>query len=131
MADLNSGYAYIEDLKLYGPPNKVLAQILVGNQMYNLVAEYVLKVAIHFTTKEARSPYRDRTRQYRRGGHTPGQQVRNMDYDVAMGNDRWIGQITLREDYSGADQYGRKKYARYRGSQSLRESLHAVLPHQP
>lgn len=131
MAELSTGFAYIDKIDLYGPPNKVLAQILVSPRMHSIVAGYVMRVGIHFVTKESGKPYRDRGRQYRRGGHTPGQQIRNMNAAVVMGNDRWVGQITLTEDYSAADQYGRKKYARYRGDQSLRESLHAVLPHRP
>lgn len=134
MADLNSGFAYIDEVKLYGPPNPALAAILVGTRLRSIVGSYTLMVAGQYMVRQGAMPYRDRGRQHRAGGHRPGQSVENIEAGVDIGGfkkDRWVGQITIGVEYSGASEYGRKKYARYRGNSNLRESLGAVLPTTP
>lgn len=122
MADLNNGYAYLEDIKLYGPPNRVLAEILIGPLMYNIVADYTAKVVSNVVTQYGKS-----------GGS--GTSVETMEATVDIGNsfkrDRWAGQITITTEYAQATQYGRHQYAPYAGKQYLTKALYGVLPHRP
>lgn len=130
---------YLEDprngrpgLWQYGPPNKAYAAILVGQRMYNIVADYTLQVGVSFVTRQAAETYRDPGRQHRAGGHRPGQIMQSVDVDVDLdGNDRWVGQVTVGVVYAASEFYGRKKYAQYKGNNNLREALNSVLPHQP
>lgn len=130
----NQGYAVLEDIELYGPPNRVLAQILVGPRMYGIVAEYTARVLANYVTRQAAQPYKDTKRRKYKGGHLPGQLLESVEMQVDVGGykrDRWVGQITVGVQYAGATEYGRKKYAEYPGNKNLRDALTGVLPHNP
>lgn len=131
---LSAGYAYLEDIHLYGPPNEVLAEILIGPRMYSIVASYTAKVLSNYITRQGAEPYKDLKRQYRAGGHPPGQLLESVEAKIDIGgfkHDRWTGQISVGVVYGGAEEYGRKKYAEYAGNKNLRQALHGVLPHEP
>jgi hypothetical protein len=134
MAGLSTGWAYLEDIELYGPPNKALAQILLGPGMYAIVAGYTAKVVSNYVTRQSGERYKDPKRQYRAGGHPPGATLQSLEASVEIGgfrNDRWTGQISVGVVYAGAGEYGRKKYAPYAGTANLRQALHGVLPNSP
>lgn len=121
MADLNNGYAYLEDIELYGPPNVALAEILIGPRMYGIVAEYIAKVLSHYVTVQ--------------GAHSKSfALMESVEAKIDIGGykrDRWVGQISVGVEYALATEYGRHAYAPYAGNKNLRSSLYAVLPHHP
>jgi len=134
MADLSNGYAYLEDIELYGPPNRVLAEILKGPRLYGIVAEYTAKVLANYVARQGGQPYKDLKRQRYQGGHTPGQLLESVEAQIDIGGfkrDRWVGQISVGVVYGGATEFGRKKYADYKGNRNLRQALHGVLPNNP
>lgn len=131
MAGLNVGYAYLEDIELYGPPNAALAEILIGAKMYAIVAEYTAKVLGNYVTRQSSSVKSTRHRKYRPAGQST---LESLEMTVDIGGfkkDRWTGQITVGVEYALASEYGRKKYAPYAGNKNLREALYGVLPHRP
>ena len=124
-----------EDLHLYGPPNEALAKILLSPRMQSIVAQRLAKVLSVFLTLQAAEPYQDPGRQYRQGGHPPGQLMEQTTASVDIGparpglvSDRWIGQITVGVVYAGAEFYGRHAYAEYAGNRNLQQALRAVFP---
>jgi hypothetical protein len=130
-----SSYLTFEDLTLYGPPNPALAKILRSAQMQQIVADRVRKVLSVFLAMQAAEPYQDPGRQFRQGGHPPGQLMDQTSASVDIGSaapgltpDRWVGQITVGVVYAGAEFYGRHSYAQYAGNRNLQQALRAVFP---
>jgi hypothetical protein len=124
-----------EDIKLYGPPNPALANILLSAKMQSIVAKNVAKVLTIFLNLQAAEPYQDPGRQFRAGGHPPGQLMAQTSASVDVGSvfpgmpaDRWVGQITVGVAYAGAEFYGRHAYAEYAGNRNLQQALRAVFP---
>lgn len=124
-----------EDLQLYGPPNPALQNILLGARMQRIVAKNVAKVLSVFLSLQAAEPYQDPGRQFREGGHPPGQLMEQTTASVDVGSaapglpaDRWVGQITVGVVYAGAEFYGRKAYHQYAGNRNLQQALRAVFP---
>jgi hypothetical protein len=124
---------FLEDIKFFGTrkTNPALAQILMSGRTQAVVADYTLRVLSHFVTRQGAQEYKDWGRQFRAGGHRPGQLLEQTSTTVDVGgadNDRWVGQITIGVVYGAATMSGRKAYAQYPGNKNLQEALHAVLP---
>jgi hypothetical protein len=128
-----------EDLQFYGPPNPAFANILLSPRMQAIVATNLAKVLASFLVKQKQSqtPYKDRGRAGRAGGHPPGQLMEETRAEVHVGSaapglaaDRWVGQITIGVVYAGASTYGRKAYAQYSGTYNLQQALNGVFPAQ-
>lgn len=124
-----------EDINLYGPPNPALQNILLSGKMQTIVAKHVARVLSVFLTMQAAEPYQDPKRQFRAGGHPPGQLMQQTTASVDIGSaapglpaDRWTGQITVGVVYAGAEFYGRNAYAEYAGNRNLQAALRAVFP---
>ena len=124
-----------EDIELYPYPNPALANILLGSRMQAIVATNLAKVLSVFLALQAAEPYKDPGRQYRAGGHPPGQLMAQTTASVDIGSaapgmphDRWTGQITVGVEYAGAEFYGRHAYAEYAGNRNLQQALRAVFP---
>lgn len=130
-----NSYLSFEDIRLYGPPNKALANILLSPGMQGIVADRLARVLSVFLSLQAAQPYKDLTRQYRSGGHPPGQLMQETTASVDIGSaapglaaDRWTGQITVGVGYAGAEFYGRHSYNPYPGNRNLQQALRAVFP---
>lgn len=132
---VSSNYLTFEDIELYPYPNPALANILLGAPMQAIVAKNLAKVLTVFLNLQASEIYRDPNRQYRAGGHPPGQLMAQTTASVDIGAafpgkaaDRWTGQITVGVEYAGAEFYGRHAYAQYAGNRNLQQALRAVFP---
>lgn len=124
-----------EDIHIFPYPNPALANILLSTKMQAIVAKNVAKVLTVFLNLQAAEVYQDPKRQYRAGGHPPGQLMAQTTASVDIGSpapgapaDRWTGQITVGVEYAGAEFYGRHAYAQYRGNRNLQQALRAVFP---
>jgi hypothetical protein len=124
-----------EDINIFPYPNPALANILLGSRMQAIVATNLAKVLTVFLSLQASEVYRDPKRQFRSGGHPPGQLMAQTSASVDIGAafpgktaDRWTGQITVGVEYAGAEFYGRHSYAQYAGNRNLQQALRAVFP---
>lgn len=132
---VSSNYLTFEDIELYPYPNPALANILLGSRMQSIIAQGIAKILTVFLNLQAAEVYQDPKRQYRAGGHPPGQLMAQTTASVDVGSaapgkpaDRWTGQITVGVEYAGAEFYGRHAYAEYAGNRNLQQALHAVFP---
>ena len=122
MARSNTSTHTLVDIKIYGPPNPVLAEILLSERMNTIVAEYTAKVATAYTQ--------------RLGKRSSGPLLNTIRAETFVGgykHDRRVGQVSVGSPslpYSAADEFGRNKYAQYDGSHDLRDSLYSVLPYK-
>lgn len=113
----------------YPNPNPALTQILVGERLQAVTAEYTAKVGFSYIAKlQARSHTDDRH---------PSFMESQVDANVFIGgyeDDRWVGEIRVGVDYALADEFGRHRPAEgqhgstYEGHGDLRESLYENLP---
>jgi hypothetical protein len=110
-------------MKWYGAwgKNPALTAILLGPRMYAIVGDYTARVIANYIVRQ--------------NPHTiSGDLIESVEGSVGIGGfmgDRWVGQVTVGVVYAGATEYGRKKYAQYRGNENLRAALHAVLKYEP
>jgi hypothetical protein len=128
-------FLVFEDIDLYPYPNPALANILLSARMQGIIAKGIAKILTVFLNIQAAEVYRDPKRQFRAGGHPPGQLMAQTTASVDVGSaapgkpaDRWTGQITVGVEYAGAEFYGRKAYAQYAGNRNLQQALRAVFP---
>lgn len=113
----------------YAKPNPALSEILLGERVQGLTAEWTAKVGFSYIAKlQARTKTDDRH---------PGLLESTVDANVFVGgyeNDRWVGEITVGADYALADEFGRHMPAAgqhgstYEGHGDLRASLYENLP---
>jgi hypothetical protein len=113
------------DIKLYGPPNKALGDILMGDRVAAIVGDYTKKVAATYSTMMGSRSQSGNLASTIRAGISPNDGYKG---------DRWIGEVTVGSSqfpYGASDEYGRKKQAPYRGSADLENSLRMVLRERP
>lgn len=117
---------YLEDIKLYGPPNPALSEILKSARLRTIVAEKTAQVAAVYVN---RITPRSKSGRLRDG----------VQADVLIGGfskDRWVGEVRSTAEYAATDEFGRKNPAPgqrgsvYEGSHDLRDSLYSVLKHR-
>lgn len=116
------------DVELYGPPNKVLAGILMGDRLAGIVGDYTRKVAASYL-----SMLGPRSTGKPDGGLAETITAQAHPNDGYRG-DRWVGEVKVGDiahPYAQADEYGRNKYAPYAGSSQLEDALRMHLPHKP
>lgn len=127
----------LEDIELFPYPNPALANILLGARLKGIMADYTARVLSLVLVKQAASqtPYSDPGRQFRKGGHRPGQLIEQTSASIDVGSampglpaDRWVGNIQMGVVYGGSTVYGRHAYAEYKGNRVLQEALFAVVP---
>ena len=119
------------DVKLYGPPNKALAGILMGDRLAAIVGDYTQKVAETYKPMIAARASKDRPG---KTGHLVDTVTAYMNPNDGHRNDRWVGVVSVGSEqspYGSADEYGRNRYAPYVGSSDLEDALRIHLPHKP
>lgn len=126
MADEDRLY-FLEDIDLYGKPdnNPALAEILLGERLTGIIAEYTSQVAANYVQRLGDRP--------RKGDQHPGRLASSVRAGVRIGgnrHDRVIGEVVVGAEYAAADEFGRHAYADYEGSHDLRAALYNVLPHR-
>jgi hypothetical protein len=124
LAERESGL-YLE-VDLYPYPNPALTEVLVGDRMEAIVADYTAKVAAVFVSSIAGRS--------RRGDKHPGLMAEGTYANTHVGgfkNDRIVGEVGSTVDYMGADEFGRKSHNPYEGHHDLTHALYSVLPYAP
>lgn len=117
------------DVKLYGPPNKVLAGILMGDRLAAIVSDYTVKVAE--TYKSMLGPRT--TTKGDKTVHLIDTVSAYMNPNDGFKKDRWVGVVSVGDaqlPYGAADEYGRNRYAPYSGRNDLEDALRMHLPHK-
>lgn len=116
------------EVELYGPPNKALAGILMGDKLATIVGDYTKKVAATYQSMIS-------TRSTGKPDGGLASTVRAMAHpNDGYRGDRWVGEVTVGDEdhpYGAADEYGRNKYAPYSGSNQLEDALRIHLPYKP
>lgn len=123
------------DVRLYGPPNKALAGILMGEKLAAIVGDYTVKVAETYKTMLGpRTTTGDQRVQKKTNGHLIDTVNAYMNPNDGERKDRWVGVVSVGSPqivYGQADEYGRNAYAPYRGSGQLEDALNIHLPFKP
>lgn len=116
------------DVRLYGPPNKVLGSILMGDRVAAIVGDYTKKVAASYSAMlGARSTGKS-------GGGLVSTIQAGIHPNDGYKGDRWIGEVSVGSEsnpYGAADEFGRNRYAAYQGRSQLEDALRMNLPHKP
>lgn len=122
------------DIVVYGPPNKAIAGILMGDKLAEIVGDYTVKVAETYKSMLG-SRTRPDTRPSKQGkGHLIDTVTAYINPNDGLRKDRWVGVVSVGSPelpYGGADEYGRNKYAQYEGRDQLNDALRMHLPHKP
>lgn len=127
------------DVKLYGPPNKAIGDILMGDRVAGIVGNYTKKVAATYSsmmqTRATPDNSRAGLRKKREGiPHLYETVTAGVNPNDGYKGDRWIGEVSAgggRNPYAQPDEYGRNQYAPYEGRNQLEEALRMHLRHSP
>lgn len=122
------------DIVIYGPPNKALAGILMGDDMARIVGDYTVRVAETYKSMLGSRTREDNRPSKQNKGHLLDTVTAYMNPNDGYSKDRWVGVVQVGSaelPYGGADEFGRNKYAQYWGSADLTEALRIHLPHKP
>lgn len=113
----------------YPKPNPALSEILVGERLKGVVADWTAKVGFSYVAKlQARTHTDD---------EHPSHMESTVDASVFIGgfeDDRWVGEVRVGADYALADEWGRHRPApgqhgsTTEGHHDLRDSLYENLP---
>lgn len=124
MAEREAGN-YLE-VDLYPYPNPALTEVLVGDKLGAIVADYTQKVAAVFVSSIQGRPHI--------GDRHPGLMTENTYANVHIGgfkNDRIVGEVGSTVPYMAADEFGRHSSNPYEAHNSLSNALYSVLPYKP
>lgn len=116
---------------LYPNPNPRLSEILVGNGVRDVVAEYLMRVEATYATAIMSRPSH---RTHEPGDPSLENSIVPEIYIGGFENDRWVGELHVTARYAMADEVGREDPApgqndsTTEGHHSLRDALYAHLP---
>jgi hypothetical protein len=118
LVDIAPGPWYI---RLYGPPNKAIGEILLNGRVGSIVHDYTQRVAQTYSTMiETRS----------RSGALAASITATVNPYWGYKRDRWVGEVRVGSSstpYGAADEYGRNQYSPYEGSGNLVDALYMHL----